>query len=133
MVSFLHYTIYQPFLFENVHGIFFFFSIRKEEEKTFLKEFESLGFCLFFYGQSVSYKSVKCFCFFFLNKKKKCLQKMKSEFHVSRVVFLCTHIHSLFHLSSITQPVGLMYLNPPDDTTSNPSKPVIQALRYSNQ
>lgn len=48
-------------------GFFFFFSIRNEEEKTFLKEFESLGFCLFFYGQSVSYKSVKCF--FFLIKK----------------------------------------------------------------
>lgn len=48
---------------------FFFFSIRNEEEKTFLKESESLGFCLFFYGQSVSYKSVKCF-FFFLIKKK---------------------------------------------------------------
>ena len=61
----------------------------------------------------------------------------------STVTHLHTHTHRLFHWSSISQLVGPkshlnmylnMYLNPPDNIiNSNPTKPVIQDLRYSRE
>lgn len=132
----IHYTVYQPLLFENVHRKNVFKFLVKEK-KTFLKEFESFYF-LFVWPtcklEKYVFKQVlqvcKTFFYFLIKNLSSENESLCHAWWLNIVVTVNVQSTSTVLPFKFSFPTGgVTYLNPFANIINfNPTKPVIQDL-----